>query len=230
MDVIELKGIACKVRLGDLFIDLRLETDLADCGRRDDFRAAVDYWDVEKIVREAAQAKPWRLLQNVAARAAEVALARYKQVDVARVRAAMRPAPPRKGPFAAVELSRARGAQAATPDRVWVHAIDCGVKIGVPERERRRPQKIVFDVGLEVQDGVRPALDAESLAGLVREAAESRPWRLLEAVAERVAEILLRRRKRALAVIVRAQKRPTVMPKTDSVVVEIERRRSHVSL
>ncbi len=240
MDAIELKQIACRCRVGvsealrkkaqDIFIDLVLETELAEAGRTDDFRKAVDYWGMENVVREAAESRPWQLVESIAERAAQVALAHYPQVALARVIATKRPKALKNRKYVTVELARAQGGKAVGGDFVWVRGIACKARIGVPEEERRRPQKLVFDVGLSMplaecagKDDFRLAIDTESVANIVQEEAESREWRLLEAAAERVAAVVLGQQKRARRVVVRAVKRPAVMPRTGNVVVVVER-------
>src|SRR5437773_1167432 len=102
MDTIRLQGIQCRVRLGvpekerrkpqKILIDLSLETDTAAAGKADDFRLAVDYWRVEQAVRQAAQAKEWRLIEALAESTAALVLAGEKQVRAVRVAVHKRPA------------------------------------------------------------------------------------------------------------------------------------------
>lgn len=243
MDAIELNEIACRCRVGvseaqrrraqDVLVDLRLEADLSACGASDDFRQAVDYWGVENIVREAAESRPWQLVESIAQRAAEVVLSHHKEVRLARVQATKRPPVLKNRKYVTVELARLQPGRPEGEDAVWVRGIACPTRIGVPEEERRRPQRLVFDVGLFMplsecasKDDFRLAVDTESVANLVEETASSRPWQLLEAVAERAAAVVLGQQKRAKAVRVRAFKRPAVMPRTGRVVVELTRRRA----
>ena len=72
-------------------------------------------------------------------------------------------------------------------------------KHGVLEEERRRGQRFVIDVWLEVpaepaaSDRLEDAVDYRDVVALVREVSDSRAFRLLEALAGGVADALLRR-------------------------------------
>ena len=115
-------------------------------------------------------------------------------------------------------------------DWIWLYGIDCRVRVGVPAAERRRPQKILLDVGLELdlsacaaKDDFRLTVDYGGVEKAVREAAETGERRLVETLAEQVAALVLRREKRVKSARVIVHKKPAVMPKTREVVVEIRR-------
>ncbi len=117
-------------------------------------------------------------------------------------------------------------------DRIWLLGVACRVRLGVPEAERRRPQMIRLDVGLELptaaaarSDDFKATADYVAIERRVRACAEGRPRRLLERLAEDVAAAALACDRRVRAVTVRARKRPAVMPRTSEVVVEIRRLR-----
>lgn len=117
-------------------------------------------------------------------------------------------------------------------DMIWLHGVECRSKIGVPAAERARRQKILVDVGLETdcrpaaaRDDFRLAIDYWAVEKLIRSTAESGERALLETLAERLAEAVLRTQRAADAVVVRVRKTPAVMPKTREVVVEIRRGR-----
>ncbi len=117
-------------------------------------------------------------------------------------------------------------------DQVSLEGIQCSVRVGVPEKERRRRQKIAIDLALETDvsaagrsDDFRLAVDYWSVENVVREAAEAREWRLVEALAESTASLILSQFKAVRAVRVRVRKRPAVMPGTREVSVEIRRSR-----
>lgn len=242
MDAIELNDVACRVLVGvtqaqrrkaqDVFVSLRLETDMSACAASDDFRAAVDYWSVENAVRQAAESRPWQLVESLAQRAAETVLSQYPQVARVRVEATKRPRVLKNRRHVTAVLSRGRDGRPGEPDILWARDISCLVKIGVPEEERRKAQRLVFDLGLEAdlaacaaKDDFRLAVDTEAVANVVIEAVQARRWQLLEAVAERAASVVLAQQKRVRAVTVRARKRPAVMPRTGAVVVELRRGR-----
>jgi dihydroneopterin aldolase len=117
-------------------------------------------------------------------------------------------------------------------DKVWINGIDCRCRVGVPAPERRRRQRILLDIGLEVDvagaaafDDFRRAADYQAAEAAAREAAEAGERALVETLAEGVAAAVLGRLPLAAAVTVRAHKFPAVMPKTREVVVEIRRSR-----
>lgn len=117
-------------------------------------------------------------------------------------------------------------------DQVWLMGVDCRCRVGVPAAERARRQKILLDIGLEVdaarasaRDDFRQAADYSAVEKAARAAAESGERALVETLAEAVAAAALRAAPLAAAVTVRAHKTPAVMPKTREVVVEIRRTR-----
>jgi dihydroneopterin aldolase len=117
-------------------------------------------------------------------------------------------------------------------DQVWLMGVECRCRVGVPAAERARRQKILLDVGLEVdaaraaaRDDFREAADYQSIEKAARAEAESGARALLETLAERVAAAVLRTQPLVSAVTVRARKSPAVMPKTREVFVEIRRGR-----
>jgi dihydroneopterin aldolase len=117
-------------------------------------------------------------------------------------------------------------------DRIWLLGVECRCRVGVPAAERARRQKILFDVGLEVdaapaaaRDDFRKAVDYWAVEKTVRAEAEAGERALIETLAERVSSAVLRTQPLAAAVVVRVHKTPSVMPKTREVVVEIRRTR-----
>lgn len=246
MDRLWLLDVQCPARVGvtqsqrdkrqTVLLDLALDADAREAGERDDFRLAVDYWSVENSVREAVESKRWQLLEALAEHVASLVLLQQKAVSAVWVRARKKPRANKNRKEVAVELLRRRaGAPASEPqtgDAVLVKGVDCRVRVGVPEDEREKPQWIGLDLELRAdysqaakKDDFRLAVDTESVANLARETAESQPWALVEAVAERVAAVVLGQERRAESVTVRARKSPFVMPKTREVAVEITRRR-----
>lgn len=117
-------------------------------------------------------------------------------------------------------------------DMVWLYGIECRVRVGVPAAERRRPQKILVDVGLEAdvdacaaKDDFRLAVDYQAVERTVRALAEDGERALVETLAEKLAQAVLSLDRRVAAVHLSVHKRPSVMPKTREVVVSIVRRR-----
>ncbi len=117
-------------------------------------------------------------------------------------------------------------------DRIWIKGISCRARLGVPDWERKRPQEISIDVGLELDlaasgrsDDFRDTADYWAVEKRVREVAEGAPFRLVERLAELAARAALEADSRVQGVFVAVHKRPASMPKTLEVVVEITRRR-----
>ena len=84
-DEIWLSGISCRVRLGvpdderrspqSIEIDLGLTLPLDDASRSDDVKDTADYAAIEHRVREQVESGEFRLVERLAATAAETALA-----------------------------------------------------------------------------------------------------------------------------------------------------------
>jgi dihydroneopterin aldolase len=117
-------------------------------------------------------------------------------------------------------------------DMIWLNGVECRSKIGVPSAERARRQRILVDVGLEMdvrpaaaRDDFRLTADYWAVEKLVRAEADAGERALIETLAERLAAAVLRAKTPASAVTIRVRKTPAVMPKTREVVVEIRRTR-----
>ena len=117
-------------------------------------------------------------------------------------------------------------------DAIALEGLSCRAKVGVPDRERAKRQRVELDVTLELDlcaaartDDVRASADYRAVERRVREAVESGEFRLLERLADAAARAALAADRRIRAVRVRAAKRPAVMPKTARVVVELRRTR-----
>lgn len=86
-----------------------------------------------------------------------------------------------------------------TPDLLIIRDLEAQCRIGVTEEEQAGPQAITIDLELSIdaswaaaRDDVRSAVDYAKLATAVRERVESKPYKLLETVAEEVATLILR--------------------------------------
>ena len=107
-------------------------------------------------------------------------------------------------------------------------AVEC--RIGVPDWERAKPQPIWIDIEAAMdaaaaarRDDVREAVDYARLATQAAVLAKSKPYRLLETLAEELAEMILRDF-RVPRVVVRVKKR--ALPGIDYAAVEVERLRA----
>ncbi len=117
-------------------------------------------------------------------------------------------------------------------DCVWLYGIECRCRVGVPAAERRRRQKVLVDVGLELDvapaaraDDFRLTADYWAVEKAVRAAVEAGERQLLETLAEQAAAAALKAAPLARAVSVIARKRPAVMPRTREVAVSLRRAR-----
>jgi FolB domain-containing protein len=117
-------------------------------------------------------------------------------------------------------------------DLLRILGVSLKCRIGLTEAERKKPQGIRLDLGLEADllkagltDDLRDAVDYQGLERRIRTAAEAGKFKLLERFAEDVAEIVFAFDPRVRAVIVRAGKSPASMPGVREVSVEIRRER-----
>lgn len=115
---------------------------------------------------------------------------------------------------------------------VWLMGIDCRCRVGVPAAERKTRQRVLVDVGLEVdaaraaaRDDFREASDYQAVERLVRAHAQAGERALVETLAERLCAAVLADQPLAAAATVRVHKTPAVMPRVREVVVEVRRER-----
>ncbi|MBI4061729.1 MAG: dihydroneopterin aldolase [Elusimicrobia bacterium] len=120
-DMIWLRGVECRVKVGvpaaerarrqRVLVDVGLETDCRPAAARDDFRLAVDYWAVEKLVRSTAEAGERALIETLAERLAAAVLKAQPGADAVSVRVSKAPAAMPRTREAAVEIRRTAAAR-----------------------------------------------------------------------------------------------------------------------
>ena len=117
-------------------------------------------------------------------------------------------------------------------DKIWLYGIECRVRLGVPDQERSKPQKVLIDVGMELdlapcasRDDFRLTVDYQAVEHAVRGAAQEGSRKLAETLAEEVASLVLGLYGRILAVHIAVHKKPAAMPKTRAVAVSVFRAR-----
>jgi dihydroneopterin aldolase len=88
-------------------VDVELDVDLSEAGRTDRLEDTLDYRKVRAIAKEAIEGESVKLIETLAARIAERALALPK-VSAVTVRVAKRPASMSPIEAAAVHISRTR--------------------------------------------------------------------------------------------------------------------------
>ncbi len=118
------------------------------------------------------------------------------------------------------------------PRRVFVNDLEIVASVGVFEVEHRYEQRIIVTLDLAVRDDydgisekLTDVLDYSAIVGDVEQVAQSRHFKLIETLAERIAETCLKDA-RVLSARVRIEK-PDIMPSCRSVGIEIERRRAN---
>ena len=113
------------------------------------------------------------------------------------------------------------------PDTLRLHELAVECRLGVSEWEQRTPQTVWLDLELSIdaaraaaRDDVRDAVDYAALAERVRRLATSRPFKLMETLAESVASLIVREF-RTTTVRVAVKKR--ALPGIRYAAVEVER-------
>ena len=117
-------------------------------------------------------------------------------------------------------------------DRISINGIECKVRLGVPAWERKKPQKVLLDIELElplakagVSDNVRDTVDYWAVEKLSRRVSQSGEYHLTERLAFAVGRAVLSCDRRIRKVLITVHKHPKVMPKTREVVVSISVKR-----
>jgi FolB domain-containing protein len=112
-------------------------------------------------------------------------------------------------------------------DTIVIHELEVQFRVGVPEAERARPQRLVINVELRgdfaaaaATDDLRQTIDYAAVTQRLRQLGEGRQWRLLETLAQEIATALLAEFPvRQVAVEVRK----FILPETRYVAVRLER-------
>jgi 7,8-dihydroneopterin aldolase/epimerase/oxygenase len=113
---------------------------------------------------------------------------------------------------------------------VFVRDLECMALIGIYDHEKVKPQRIIVNIDLSVQETEGPMADEishvvsyEIIAKKVESILEEGHINLVETLCEKIAQACLKD-KRVLAARVRVEK-PDIIPNARSVGVEIERGR-----
>ncbi len=116
-------------------------------------------------------------------------------------------------------------------DRIVIEGLRCFAHVGVPEAERRYRQRLLLDITLVTplakagrSDDFKDTVDYAKAAMLAKRIAEERPYKLVEAIAERLATALLKSFPSVESVSIRIRK--FSIPQAASVGVEIARNQS----
>ena len=118
-DTVWLRSVQCRARVGvpaaerarrqKILVDVGLECDVSACAERDDFRLAVDYQAVEKLVRTEAETGERALIETLAERLAAAVLRTQPSVGAAIIRVRKTPAVMPKTKEVSVEIRRESG-------------------------------------------------------------------------------------------------------------------------
>ena len=81
-------------------------------------------------------------------------------------------------------------------EQIRIEQLELRARIGVPEVERAQPQRLLCSVAIEPaaqpsQDNLQSTIDYAALAALVRQIGNAQVFRLLETLAEHIAEKIL---------------------------------------
>jgi dihydroneopterin aldolase len=86
------------------------------------------------------------------------------------------------------------------PDRIHLEALELSAHLGVPDDERAAPQRLTLHLTLEplrhfrdLEDRIENTVDYFVVARAMQELAAQRPRRLLETLAEEIAQAVLER-------------------------------------
>ena len=114
-------------------------------------------------------------------------------------------------------------------DRIDIVDLEVFYRVGVPDAERREPQRLLLTVEMDLDFGPAAAgddlsrtIDYFAVSRRLLALGEGREWRLIETLAVEVAELVLREYP-ALRVGVEVKK--FILPETRHVAVRVERRR-----
>ena len=117
-------------------------------------------------------------------------------------------------------------------DWIAIRGLKCWAHVGVPEEERKRRQEVQVDLDLGGDfekagrtDQVEATIDYAAVSRDVRRWVEGRSFQLVEAIAEGMADLVL---EKFGPEEIRIQIRKFSVPGTDSVGIEIIRRKSRM--
>lgn len=117
-------------------------------------------------------------------------------------------------------------------DKILISRIDCVASIGVTPEERTMKQRLSIDVEFwtdtaraAVQDSLKDAVDYAKVAAVVLQVCQSRPFHLIETVAEHLAARILGDFPIIQVRVLVRKLSPVVEPRVEYVSVEILRNR-----
>lgn len=115
------------------------------------------------------------------------------------------------------------------PDLIHLEKLELSARLGVPDEERATPQRLALNLTIEPENGfhalddrIEKTVDYFVVAQAIQRLAGARPRRLLETLAEEIAQMMLSRFA-VRAVEVELQK--FILPDTSFVAVRLRRER-----
>lgn len=97
--------------------------------------------------------------------------------------------------------------------KITLSGIECSCRLGVPDEERAKPQRIVLELELRTKwQSPGPTLDYYGVWKTAKGVAEERPFKLVEELGEAVASRLLKEFAVLDGLWMRVRKWPSVMP------------------
>lgn len=116
-----------------------------------------------------------------------------------------------------------------SPDRIEISELEVFFHVGVPDEERQKPQRLLIDIEMEHDfalaisgDDVTCTIDYDAVCRSITALGEGRSWKLIEKLAEDVAQTILSRFQPQK---VRVRILKFILPQTRHVAVSIERQR-----
>lgn len=112
-------------------------------------------------------------------------------------------------------------------DLIRIRELEVFYRVGVPDEERAKPQRLLLNIDLEhdfvkaaATDDLRHTIDYFELTRILLAFGEGREWRLIEKLASDVAALILADFKPAR---VRVEVQKFILPETKFVSVEVQR-------
>lgn len=127
-------------------------------------------------------------------------------------------------------VRRSPAPPSGSPDTIVIADLEVWYRVGVPEAERERPQRLLLSIEMEPGMGFGDAAASDDLARTIDYFAvsrrllslgEGRQWRLIETLAVEIAELILADFGSAG---VRVEVKKFILPETRHVAVRVERR------
>jgi dihydroneopterin aldolase len=114
-------------------------------------------------------------------------------------------------------------------DRITINELEVFYRVGVPDAERARPQRLLLTVEMDhdftaaaTTDDLKHTVDYFAVAQRLKGFGRRRSWKLIEKLAHDIAQLVLREFKPAA---VRVEVKKFILPETRFVAVSVERKR-----